>query len=365
MAAPETSTGVRAKIVSRFAPEMRRTRRRRGLLVAAVLLLPVAFFVGWYAYNTTSAKSYLDAAIAEADRLDPGWRLDEIEANRKVLPDEANGALQVLKAHAAVPKGWTSSKLSSAVAPARDPTAPLSAKPLRTLRAELATVPAALAEARRIANLPEGRFPITYDRMPTATRLPHVPMLSDVACLLEADALLRARQGDADGAVESLCALLNCGRAIGDEPLIVSQLVRMNLGLRGVRSAEEVLSLAEAPEPALAELQALLRREADEPLLVYALRGERAIADRTLEVTSQGSNVTLPMRLRYIIQDPRHAGTQLQFLWPAVFTLIRAQVLRNNTKAVEIARMPSERWESEYNALLAGLDRRSPDFVQA
>lgn len=329
----------------------------------AALGLPLAGLLGWYALSAMSAQSDLEAAIAETDRLDPDWRLEEIEAKRKILPDEANGALQVLKAYAALPKGWTSSKLSSAAAPARDPNAPLTTKQLRTLRAELGAVSVALAEARRIADLPEGRFPITYSRIPTATLLPHIQMVADLACLLEADVLLRAHDGDADAAVGSLRALLNCGRAVGDEPLLISQLVRLNSRQRALRSAERVLAQRQLSEAALGELQVLLRREADEPVLYYALRGERAFTDRTLEVTPTASNVTLPMRLRNIIRDPRNAGTQLQFLWPAALTLLRADVLRGNTRAVEIAKLPSDRWQAEYDALLAESDAKPSRFV--
>lgn len=35
------------------------------------------------------------ARAAEADRLDSGWSLRELEARREALPDEANGVLQV------------------------------------------------------------------------------------------------------------------------------------------------------------------------------------------------------------------------------------------------------------------------------
>ncbi len=51
-------------------------RRRRWPYVVAALSLPVLVGVGAYVYRTVSADRELGAAIAEADRLDPRWRLE-------------------------------------------------------------------------------------------------------------------------------------------------------------------------------------------------------------------------------------------------------------------------------------------------
>src|SRR2546429_1285580 len=48
------------------------------------------------------------AAVAEADRSDPNWRLVDLENERALVPAEENSALQVLKACALIPRPWPS-----------------------------------------------------------------------------------------------------------------------------------------------------------------------------------------------------------------------------------------------------------------
>src|SRR5262249_32651780 len=108
----------------------------------------------------------------------------------------------------------------------------LSAEQITALRAELKKAAAALADARKLTDLPEGRYPITYSPDWIGTLLPHVQDAREVAHLLECDADLRAQDGDADGALASCRAALNTGRSLGDEPILISQLVR--IACRGI-----------------------------------------------------------------------------------------------------------------------------------
>src|SRR5262249_1737408 len=47
-------------------------------------------------------------ALAETDRLDPGWRLEELEAKRALIPDEENSAIDLIKARTLLPRRWPS-----------------------------------------------------------------------------------------------------------------------------------------------------------------------------------------------------------------------------------------------------------------
>src|SRR5207245_2900027 len=120
----------------------------------------------------------LQRAIAEADQLDPGWRTLELEAKRVVVPDEQNSALVIAAAKKLLPAKWP--MWDSPYAPenkGRDPEETLALKQglwtleppvqltdqqIAALRQELARAAAALAEARRLADLPHGRFPFQY-----------------------------------------------------------------------------------------------------------------------------------------------------------------------------------------------------------
>src|SRR6267378_4265851 len=86
------------------APVAQSPRRwRRRLIVGIVAVLGVG--VGGFAFLFYH-EADLEQAVAEADRLDPGWRLEEMEAARAAVPDAENGAVLVLAAHPLIPARW-------------------------------------------------------------------------------------------------------------------------------------------------------------------------------------------------------------------------------------------------------------------
>src|SRR5207249_10305703 len=102
------------------------------------------------------------------------------------------------------------------------------------------------------------------------------------------DAMLRAQQGDVNGALESCRAGVNAGRSVGEEPALISQLVRMAIRALSHRSIERSLALGEASEAALTALQQLLEDDEAEPLLLYGARGERALIDHYMQAAQLG-----------------------------------------------------------------------------
>src|SRR5262245_62554001 len=71
------------------------SRKKRRLWIWVVALLSAPILVGLY--FVVSAHTGLNKLIAEIDRLDPGWRLEEIEAKRASYPPEQNAAVLILK----------------------------------------------------------------------------------------------------------------------------------------------------------------------------------------------------------------------------------------------------------------------------
>src|SRR5207302_5581190 len=63
-----------------------RKRRRRWLL----LLVPLALVAAAWLYMYSASDRRLAQVAAETDRLDPHWRLDDIQAERATIPDEEN-----------------------------------------------------------------------------------------------------------------------------------------------------------------------------------------------------------------------------------------------------------------------------------
>src|ERR1700730_9452473 len=77
------------------APLPSRWRRRLRRATLAILLVCLAGGGAYVFYFFKSAESQLQKTIAEIDRQDPGWRLEELQARRQVVRPEQNSALLV------------------------------------------------------------------------------------------------------------------------------------------------------------------------------------------------------------------------------------------------------------------------------
>jgi hypothetical protein len=133
-------------------PAPRRWGRR---LLAAVLLLVLgsAALWAWAAWQLYRSGNEADAAAAEADRLDPGWRMEDLEAKRDQPPDEENGALKLLAVKGRFPSNRSSSphdKLFDDL----PPEARLTEPQIQALRELLEGAGPAVTEARGLVKYP-------------------------------------------------------------------------------------------------------------------------------------------------------------------------------------------------------------------
>jgi hypothetical protein len=201
----------------------------------------------------------------------------------------------------------------------------------------LKPVAAAVTEARKLAKLPAGHFTLIYTPDFLSTLVPDIQHARDAAWLLELDVWLRAQQGDLQGAWVSAQAMLNSGRAIGDEPMLVPQLVRMAIGVRTVAQLERILAQGEVPAPLLVEMRKELAKEAAEHLFRIGMRGERAGMHQLMENAASGK-VAVNLSLLGGLAGAKSVPPPSLFdeLFPK--TTIPAShvwLLRNLTKAVE------------------------------
>ena len=156
------------------------------------------------------------------------------------------------------------------------PGARLSARSRQSLQAALDAAAPALVEARGLADLSTGRFPVVWTKDGISSLLPHLSKSRDVANLLLADAILESEAGNTNASLRACLAILNAGRSVGDEPALVSQRRRMELGERACRQIERTLAQGEPSAIALATLQTSLDDEDDQPLFAIGIRGDRA-----------------------------------------------------------------------------------------
>jgi hypothetical protein len=266
-------------------------RRHRGRwlwLVGVPVPLGLATALGAGLYFGRMVDQRLALAIATADRDDPFWRIDDLMTHRDPVPDAENSALVVVEALSHLPKSWPAYTSQDAGGPNSAPKVAyeqitafadnvrMRDEAAATLRGELEKYDEALRIARTLANYRRGRHELELGPTLIDTPLPETQNARDAARFLAADAAIRTHDGDFDGALDSCRAILGVGRSIGDEPTLISFLVRAAIGGVAMKSARRVLGQGEPSDAALAKLETLVLDELSQPLLLNALKGERA-----------------------------------------------------------------------------------------
>jgi hypothetical protein len=285
------------------------TRRRRwSMLVGFILLALIAFILFTYFGLRFRGINHLKEAFAEADRLDPGWRLEDLEARRLPFPEpDKNGYFKVQRVKAAMPTGiwpvwpfpqfdgedsyyvWTvRSAIDTSLSGDRMAPCLLNAEELRVLRAELARAAEALEFARRMPEYPYGRAPVQWTKDYSSTPMTGMQEVRVVADLLRCDARLRAHNNDLEGALHDIKAILFASRSLGDDPRLVAILIRMASDSIACGALEKCLACGRVSEKTLADLQRELEREAERPLYLLGARGERAGCELQLDNVQQG-----------------------------------------------------------------------------
>src|SRR5262249_28229783 len=84
----------------------RRWRKRRRSLLLGLLLLVFLGIAGTYMTVIYRARSELEVAVAEAERDNGPWRLDEIEAKREAVPEVENSFFILTKTNQLLPWPW-------------------------------------------------------------------------------------------------------------------------------------------------------------------------------------------------------------------------------------------------------------------
>jgi hypothetical protein len=271
------------------SPESMKRRRRVALRLLGVLLLAgAAGLAAWWWWGERQLKGRLAQAVAELDRTDPGWRLEDIEAARVEVPEAENSARVVVAVRALLPRsGWPPTDLDESLYNLL-PNEQLNARQTARLGKELAAQRQAVRQARRLAGMPLGRHRIVYKVNVMEMSLDDQQKSRTAAALLRYDALHLAQAGDMQAALTSSRAILNAARSVGDEPQIISQLVRMAGVAVACGCVERVLAQGEPSPSDLAALQALLEEEDRHPRVRIAFRGEQASQHALFDALERG-----------------------------------------------------------------------------
>ena len=335
----------------------RRWLRRLLVFLLAFIGLPAAY----YFYTSWSLKAEIARAIAETDALDPRWRFDDIEADRKALRDEDNSALQIVKIVRLLGRGGVRTPIHhmhyGKVFNELPVTAQLNPQQIQMIREIFEKNPEGLAEARKLKDMLHGRFPVTWDPSGLWALLPDHQEVRTICDLLQHDAMLKAQFGDPDAALESCLAHLNAARSLDDDPFMVSMAIRVACDSLLVQTLERILAQGSPQHGALQKMQDHVRTERTDlrSQLINAVRDERAYFHRFYEPLFQGKTrwmkVAEDLRIRVGLQD------QLAHYLPALLTKDYPRHLRLRNEQVAAARLPMEQQHEQFAIIDKKVDR--------
>ena len=337
-------------------PVVHRSRKRgcaRWLLVSVVTSF--IFITIWNLVKReltrAEGKRDLAAAIADVDRDDPDWRWEQLNAARKKPSEGKNGAElipQIKKlSHPDWGKWQAKDEWKSRVEV--QPNVRYSPAVITQVRRELSDSAEAVTLARTLRDYPFGHREIVLRPSVIDTLLEDTQQTRHVADLLRWDLVLALEDAEAGRATDDLLAMLNASRSIGDEPFLISQLIRIATQIVATRAIEHTVAQTEMVEEQLARVQAAWAADADEPLLLHGLRGDRAAYDTLFRNLADGT--VTPNDLSGLRGSGISFESYAWWLWRVRLHSERAYYIRWTTQAVEAARRPP----LEQGPLLAAL----------
>ncbi len=259
-------------------PSRRRGAWRRRLVWATLgfVGLTVAAW-GWAAFQARRALNHEIAALRAA-------RKPVAFSDLALSPSESVDNAWPLLDQAALPSGWDPQALrdridaysreyhgrAGSLVPRIEP------EPL--FEALLAQHADSLALIRQAVTRPQVRCPLDFQTDdPLGVLLPQVQEIRDGARLLRIELLDSLARGDTPRAVDSLETAFALAEVLRDEPLLVSQLVRVSMLSMALQSLEDLLAHERLEETDRAQLDRLLAAREAGFRMAVAIQGERAM----------------------------------------------------------------------------------------
>lgn len=262
----------------------------RSLLVSFLLFLLFLGKVYWDWRSTRRAgEEHLARVMKELDESEPGWREVFDNRNQRLAPPERNSANLALTEVQSLPKP-VSDWMKRLELPDVDPNLIPSDELQKDIRLNLEPVSASVAKLRQLTTtLPNSGFRFHMkEPNPLDTLMEDQQQFRRVSHMLKIDTLRLIAENRPDEAVHNVRALCGAPRAFGDEPVLISQLVRMALAAIAVNVLENVLGTTE-PRRELDILQRELHDESEFPRFRVAMTGERYFFFHMLENLDNGT----------------------------------------------------------------------------
>jgi hypothetical protein len=326
------------------------SRRKKWFLRFAILFVIVAIPVGLWTVALFNLGSGFTSTRARLDATDPGWRYPDVVAatNAAIPPDEQNCMIVVRNIPKEMPQSfqkWEMNYDSEKWLPYPE----MNRKPwpdrLKKAEAVWGDLKPALKLAHKLESLPRGGEPMVVAANPLMTLLPHVQDCREAARLLWFDALMSAQAGKPEQAMANIRGGLHVARAVGNDPILVSTLVKFACTAVMLSALERSLAWCE-PKEELVKLHQLLLQEHDAPMMKIGYRGERAVCDAMFDVIAQN-----PAGIQQNIGLAGGAGNGPDLLGfitlPMNLPADHEYAMQTFTKYLEVVDLPPEQWKDE------------------
>ena len=271
----------------------------RWVLIGVGLIL--LFFIGRNAFHRLSLSRKIAARLVAIGKAGYPVTLAELNHWYTEVPDEENAAQIYARAFSGLSLSSTNSAELPVFGRGKLPprTAPLSDESKKAILDLLAMNRATLELLHEGAARWKCRYPI--DMMPgVRTLLPHLLKLKKSSELLELDALMRAEAGDLLGATRAIEELWALAESLAQEPILISQLVRIASEEMALSSIERIMNRQRFSPDQLADLIQMLNVDRNDAALRRGWIGERCFGLAMLHMPSG--------RLASFMNDPAQGG---------------------------------------------------------
>ncbi len=251
-------------------------RRTRRVVLATVALLALGLlgsFVWWRLRLNYEVNGRL-RALRATGLPTSGAELDQWYAR---VPDSENAALALTQAFELMCTfpDRRSNEVSNFKLPIRGER--LTPDQVRLLSDYVSLNEAALAKARDAIQLPKSWFPVDFSPA-LNTSLPHLPEVKALARIACDEALLAIESGRPSDATPPIVTIVGLARTLNEEPVLISQLVRIAVFRIATSTLETRLNAGALNETDFTALTPVFVAAEKSSLMARALVGETAMA---------------------------------------------------------------------------------------
>ena len=302
----------------------------------------------------------LEKIIAELDQKEPGWRIEELEAKRKVLKPEENSALVISESYKLLGNQkqknplWELGKLPDIAAIKSSPQQLLTPQSINLIKTTLGAFQPSLVEARKVTKLPQGRFKITYSLDYFSTTLNFLSEMDSIEHLLALDVLIQAQDGKSQQAMESTLASFNIARSSRELPFVISYYHQIKIYIKSIRNLEQTIALGEPSKDSLSQFQSLLENEARFPMFLAIAKANRADNYATLSYLKKDKDIIKTLQKYFDLKTDEATATKLVLEEPNILSWL----LKYTTSLVAIANLPHQDQQKAVTELALKLNEK-------